>query len=292
MSDINLSDQESPVPQPNVPSGSSAGALLRQAREAQGLHIAALAVALKVPVKKLEALEADRYDLLTDTVFVRSLALSVCRSLKVDPAAVLQALPKVSKPTMGLGQPSLNASFGGSKSMVSRQVLAHLKNPLGIAVVVLCVAILVVMFWPTRDGSDPESLPVNDTSLSTEPVVEQIAYTPEVVAAPVSASAATSFASAAEATASIASGAPTQTTSGAPLLTLTARGASWVEVTDAKGVLQLRKLTTDGEVLQVSGMLPLAVVLGRADVVSVAVRGQALDVAAVSKNNVARFEVK
>ena len=43
-----------------------AGALLRQAREASGLHIAALAVLLKVPVKKLEALESDRLDLLPD----------------------------------------------------------------------------------------------------------------------------------------------------------------------------------------------------------------------------------
>jgi hypothetical protein len=34
----------------------TAGALLREAREAQGLHVAALAVAMKVPVKKLEAL--------------------------------------------------------------------------------------------------------------------------------------------------------------------------------------------------------------------------------------------
>ena len=37
----------------------TAGALLRQAREAAGLHIAALAVSLKVPVKKIEALEAQ-----------------------------------------------------------------------------------------------------------------------------------------------------------------------------------------------------------------------------------------
>ena len=37
----------------------SGGAMLRQAREAAGLHIGALAVSLRVPVKKLEALEAD-----------------------------------------------------------------------------------------------------------------------------------------------------------------------------------------------------------------------------------------
>jgi cytoskeleton protein RodZ len=50
----------------------TAGALLRDAREAAGLHIAALAVALKVPVAKLEALEADNFSALPDMVFVRA----------------------------------------------------------------------------------------------------------------------------------------------------------------------------------------------------------------------------
>jgi len=36
----------------------TAGMMLRKAREASGLHVAALAVSMKVPVKKLEALEA------------------------------------------------------------------------------------------------------------------------------------------------------------------------------------------------------------------------------------------
>jgi cytoskeletal protein RodZ len=59
--------------------------MLRDARHAAGIHIEALAVALKVPVSKLEALEADNYQVLPDAVFVRALASSVCRSLKIDP---------------------------------------------------------------------------------------------------------------------------------------------------------------------------------------------------------------
>ena len=54
-----------------------AGNLLRKAREATGLHVAALAVSLKVPVSKLEALEAGRIDLLPDLTFARALAASV-----------------------------------------------------------------------------------------------------------------------------------------------------------------------------------------------------------------------
>ncbi|MFA7558784.1 MAG: helix-turn-helix transcriptional regulator, partial [Hydrogenophaga sp.] len=66
---------------------------LRRAREEAGLHIVALASALKVPVHKLEALEEGRYDELPDMVFARALASSVCRHLQVDPGPVLDEIP-------------------------------------------------------------------------------------------------------------------------------------------------------------------------------------------------------
>jgi len=74
-------------------SAPSAGRLLREARERQGLHIAALAAAIKVAPRKLELLEADRFDALPDATFTRALAQTVCRALKIDPAAVLVLLP-------------------------------------------------------------------------------------------------------------------------------------------------------------------------------------------------------
>jgi cytoskeleton protein RodZ len=78
----------------------------------------------------------------------------------------------------------------------------------------------------------------------------------------------------------------------AGILLLTSSGASWVEVTDAKGVVQLRKTMSQGEVQGVSGALPMAVVLGRAGVIAVRIRDVPFDVGAVTKDNVARFEVK
>lgn len=56
------------------PPANSAGALLRQYREAKGLHISILAAALKVPSSKLVALEANRLEELPDLVFARALA--------------------------------------------------------------------------------------------------------------------------------------------------------------------------------------------------------------------------
>ena len=89
----------------------TAGGMMRMAREAAGLHVAALAVAMKIPVKKLEALESDRLDLLHDAVFVRALAASVCRALKMDPAPVLAKLPLTIAPRLSAVERGINAPF-------------------------------------------------------------------------------------------------------------------------------------------------------------------------------------
>jgi cytoskeleton protein RodZ len=47
-----------------------------------------------------------------------------------------------------------------------------------------------------------------------------------------------------------------------------------------------------GETVAASGTLPLAVVVGRVDVIEAEVRGKPFSLAGVSKDNVARFEVK
>ena len=71
----------------------SPGALIRAAREKQGLHLAILSANLKVSVKQLEALEADQFDKLLEPVFARALAAKVCRIIKLDPAQVLTLMP-------------------------------------------------------------------------------------------------------------------------------------------------------------------------------------------------------
>src|SRR6186713_3148514 len=91
--------------------GVTAGALLRRAREASGLHVAALAVSLKVPVRKLEALEDNRWDLLPDSVFVRALASSVCRTLKIDAQPVLDLLPQNPTPRLVRAGDGINTPF-------------------------------------------------------------------------------------------------------------------------------------------------------------------------------------
>ena len=60
----------------------------------------------------------------------------------------------------------------------------------------------------------------------------------------------------------------------------------------ATGALALQRNLAAGESVSVSAQPPLAVVVGRADATEVTVRGKPFDLAAVSRDNVARFEVK
>ena len=97
--DFSTSPDQVPVAPPE-PSATQAGLALRQAREAKGVHLVALASALKVPTKHLENLEAGAFEALPDLVFAKALAASVCRHMGVDPAQVLQWWPQVNNPTL------------------------------------------------------------------------------------------------------------------------------------------------------------------------------------------------
>lgn len=294
----------------------SAGAMLRQAREAQGLHIGALAVALKVPVKKLEALEADQFDLLPDIVFIRALAASVCRTLKIEAQPILERLPATTGPRLNTDKMGINTPFrvAGQKSGLA--FWDQLSKPVVLAVLVLLVGVMVLVFVPSKqlaevtsalqlgtvteilqppaspseplqtgnrvaaDGAAPPDLLSNlKLSSSDAPLAitsSTVATAPEAPAGPSNA-AAVRVPDAATAT---------------DLLVLQSHGLSWVEVIDARGVVQVRKDLKVAEVLGVSGALPLSVVLGRADAVAVQVRGKSFDLKPVTKDNVARFEVK
>ena len=65
-----------------------------------------------------------------------------------------------------------------------------------------------------------------------------------------------------------------------------------IQVKDAAGAVVLQRNLAAEESVSVSAPAPLAVVIGRADATEVVVRGKPFDLAGVSRENVARFEVK
>ncbi|HSV50973.1 MAG TPA: helix-turn-helix domain-containing protein [Burkholderiaceae bacterium] len=271
-----------------------AGALLRKAREATGLHVAALAVSLKVPVNKLEALEAGRLDLLPDAVFARALASSVCRTLKVDPAQVLQHLPHTRAPHLRTDATGINAPFRTAGASAAQPAWNRLMRPAPLVVLVLVVAAVVLLFLPQlqweESAAKPEPAPSAAAAAGGDAAVQPAAPPVDIVAAPVSAPTPV-------APAGLAATPPAPAGAAAPLaapgiVVFQPKGETWVQVTDANGVVALRKTLAAGETTAASGALPLMVVVGRADATVVEVRGKAFDLAPVSRDNVARFEVK
>ncbi|GAB3760262.1 DUF4115 domain-containing protein [Ramlibacter monticola] len=314
-----MSENQAPV----TDDGVSAGTLLRQAREAAGLHVATLAANLKVPVRKLEALEEDQYEELPDAVFVRALASSVCRTLKIDPMPVLQRLPQNPQPRLAERAYAVNEPFHSPKDGPLPGLLAQVSRPVVLTVVALLLGALVLIFLPLAQrsydsvapgGSEPapapaaaEPRPEQGTSAPAIGAAPGLPATPASAAGPVPTPAAVTQApevagmqlrtspgtaavpaAAAPAPAVGASG-PVQTTG---IVVFRARAQSWVQVKDASGTTVMQRLLEPGESAGVDGPLPLSVVVGSAQSTEVQVRGKPFDIARLSRDNVARFEVK
>ncbi|MDP2366934.1 helix-turn-helix domain-containing protein [Rhodoferax sp.] len=311
MSELGLPNHNSSTLDTGTEAAPMGGAMLKAAREAAGLHIGALAVTLKVPVKKLEALEADRMDLLPDAVFVRALAASVCRTLRIDAAPVLARLPVTLTPRLRTVESGINAPFRVPGVDPGSSIRDRLTSPLAIAVLLMLVGALILVFAPPLDrfeqmlglaqGSSPgQPGSVSQPSLTAPPV--EVGQTEPTAVSEVKESVGLGVApalvltTAPVAAASIALPAPLPApppvVDAAGNVVIRARGPSWVEVTDAAGVVQLRKMMSAGEGVGVSGKRPLSVVVGRADAVDVTVSGKPYELVNVSRDKVARFEVK
>jgi len=311
----------------------SAGTLLRRAREAAGLHVETVAVSLKVPVPKLEALEEDRFDQMPDIVFVRGLASSVCRVLKIDPQPVLDRLPQSTAPRLIRDIDGLNTPFRAPGDAAPPGWIDHARQPVFLAVFALLLGALILILLPHAHKDDRPTQPAvatnPETAMAIEPAPQQQYAAPPAAAAseavpvpalsgasspaavapvgvpsaaslsaaPVPASPATvvpapkSVASAASLSAP-ATVPVAEAAADAGLVVIRAKGETWVDVTDAKGATAVRKMLVAGDSVGASGAVPLHVTIGRAHATEVLVRGKPFDMRSVSRDDVARFEVK
>ena len=126
-----------------------AGVMLRQVREAAGIDADLLANALKVPLYRIEALEAGRLELLPDITFARGLAASICRHLGGDAAAVLACMPTSRH---GLYSPASNAGYAPFHRASDRpaSLLSHLfSRPVLIILALLALGAAALSLLPT-----------------------------------------------------------------------------------------------------------------------------------------------
>lgn len=284
----------------------TAGALLKRARQAQGLHIAALSASIKVAQRKLESLEADRFDELPDATFTRALAQTVCRSLKIDSAPVLALLPPAAGNRLG-DKGDINAPFRERPGRSEPQDWSGFAaSPAVWGPALLLLGAVVVYFLPAdlltrvqRIGSGTAVLPAPAASaVSVVPAASAVEPAPAMApVAAASASAASDVGTAVSAPlASAPSDAPVvvQSTPAATAgpLELRASAESWIEVQDATAKLLISRKVLAGETVQLDGAMPLKVKIGNAAGTDVVFRGRPLSLAPYTRDNVARFELK
>lgn len=278
----------------------TAGRMLRTAREARGMHIAALSVALKVPVRKLELLEADAYDQLPGATFTRALAKSVCRALKIDAEPVLALMPH--RQDAGLD----HAVIGGARrdtfqpSPAPSKASPPLSKPLILGAVGLAVIAIAVVVMPSIDfggSAAPATATVTESVAASAAVVANPRMNTEpsppaagvMPASPTVAESAAPAAPAAKAVATVGTAA-----ADGPVASLVMRSTapSWVEVRDSAGNVVFTGTVTPGVPANVDFKGAGLLVVGNAAVTEVLWRGRQLDVSAAARENVARLELK
>lgn len=302
-----------------------AGELLRRAREAQGLTLDHLASQIKVSSLKLEALEQGRYDSLGDSNFTRALALTVCRTLRIDAAEILADLPAARLHSLNQGKSAINAPFRDHGSVPALFDRGHRLNPrallapkwlvpLGLlAAAAIIYALPERLEWPAWLGelnSEVETqLAGSEDDPASPPSSMQVAPDPAVpVALPELASAVAAASTVASASAN-ESGASTATqpaavlTSPAPSplptpslvaapVKMVLTDQSWIEVVDATGTKLFSRIARAGETLELQGQAPFRLRIGNASAVQVSFKGQPVPLTDITRNNTARVELK
>jgi cytoskeleton protein RodZ len=289
--------------EPAFAAPASAGALLRAAREKQGLHIAALAASIKVAQRKLEALESDRLDELPDATFARALAQTVCRTLKIDARPVLELLPPARTVALEPSGGGLGAPFRDRPGRAEPGVDLSNVRPMVWAGALLVLAAVAVFFAPRGWWSPkPAETPAAEAAAASAAVAEAASAVllPATVepALPASAAgAAPASAAVAEALAPVVLPAATGSAASAAsvlagVVQLRSTAASWVEVRDARGQLLLSRTVQAGEAVGLDGTLPIRLTIGNAAATQLAFRGQAVDLVPRTRDNVARVELQ
>lgn len=295
-----------PVRAPVAPD--TAGGMIRTAREAQGIDLASLAAMLKIPLRKLEALEEGRHADLPGHTFERALAQAACRVLKLDPKPVLALLPQLGANTLehmsgGINTPFRDRAARGESGEPSIFLRPIMLLPLLLALAALALFLLPAD-WASRlprfslGGGSAASAPVlaasggTSTTNVTLPAATLEASSPVPGAAP----AATGTTPAAPASAAAPAGvdevlAHPETPPSIPVQ-VTAAEDSWIEVIDAQGHVLLSRTVIAGESVGLDGPLPMKVKIGNARGTRLSLRGENVDLGPWTRDNVARLELK
>ena len=274
---------------------SGVGEALAQARQAQGLALADVALQLKFAARQLEALEQERFDRLPGGTFARGMVRSYARLLKLDPEPLLKRiagrfdLPDSSELAARFSQP-VPFSNGGRHSTIVY---------LAISLAVLVLVGLAAYEWRQEPARVRLAAPVPQDGASAAPAPPPApapAPAPEA-AAPVppgllQAAAEVREAPSAKEPAETPQDAAAAAAPGAGRIVLRFEEESWIEIKDSADRLLASSLNPAGSLRVVQGRPPFTLVIGNAQHVRLRYNDQPVDLHPHIKVEVARLTLK
>lgn len=304
MPDNTNADTSLLTPEAMASAPTTAGSLLKAARQLAGVHLAVVSVQLKVPVRQLEALEADQYPADQSPVFARALAASMCRQLRVDPAPILALMPMSANylgPNGAVRQAYAAPADLGRVRRSSAAVPS--KAWWAAAAMLVLIAVLIWAPHPSQWGwlqavigavasPEPKAEPM---AIVTTPAPEAILQIAPAFTDPSQAVGQGSQVPLPQVIPSMPAVATVPTSAfvaPAPELIFSALNTSWIEVRDSQNQLLWNGVLNAGDSKRLQAPQAVSVVVGRADAIQVSFKGQSVDLKPHTKVNVARFEVK
>lgn len=296
----------------------TAGAMLQRARKEAGLTIDIVAAHLKLHPKQVQAIEDDEFALLPGRTFVRGFVRNYARLMRLDPDAVVAALPGAAT-APALDSPTLHSTANRMGELPTDSKPKASWTRWAIPLVLLAIAAVAGVYeylaseghLPgfARTGPAPAtavtsagSTTAATPSATSPPEPATTLATPPVATPPLPASAPGTTPGAAAATTPAATPPPGTGTLIAPVVTpvdtttpalvLALRASSWVEVKDGSGRTVIAQVLPAGQTQSIPGAAPFDVTIGNAAEVTLTFRGQAVDLAPYTRGNVARLTLQ
>lgn len=308
VSDITPNGDNENRPKPSV----AVGETLRLAREAKGVSIEEVALALKLGPRQVADIETSEWSGLPKSV-IRGFVRNYARYLGLDATPLMEGLDHMPLPQ----RPELHVDIGTPVNM-PREGRADRRDYVRIAsgVVVLLLAVAAYLLLPPetwRSAVDRVKAMVATGSLSSSGVAEVPASEPApepaavvapvepvpvpVPGAPVPLPPETSKPADLPATVAPAAVAPDAAAQRAvspdSVLYFAFTQPSWVEVRDRSGQVVFSQMNQAGTQREVSGQPPFSLVIGNASRVTLQYRGKPVDLMAIrSKGDVARLTLE
>ena len=269
------------------------GAMLRNRRIELGLSQSDVANTVKLPPRRIEAMEAERWDELPDGPYLRGFLRNIARALSLDADTLMARVDEsvvrsrdphnILLPASGT-RATLPRRSGPGERRGGRPLVA---GAIGFALIAALIA------WSGTDSferamgggrklvdsvtaSAPASAPPAESV--SEPVA--VAASTESVPAPTAATTPADTPAAAS---------PPPAVADATALRFQFKEESWVEVRSADGKVLLKRLNAAGSEQTVDGTGPFTLIVGNAKGVALEFRGQAVDLSPYTRDSVARL---